>query len=215
MQFYEKKLVFSTVYILFNSFLPAIFWILLIFGFEEPWIAVTTLLSALIHECGHVCYITLFAGSSHRLRAVGNGLRIKTVGSLSYREERMTYLSGPLANLLTFVVCFVICLIFRREGDGFLLYFGIINIATALSNLMPIEGYDGYGIIRSLIEEREMGGGILRALTAISAALTFILCILSLYLIDRYSGGYWLFAVFFVSMIKHFDKALSKQKNEI
>ena len=75
---------------------------------------------------------------------------------------------------------------------------------------MPIEGYDGYGIMRTLIEEKEENHSLLRLLDGASASLTFILCIFSIYLIDRYGGGYWPFAVFFVSMIKRFDKTLSK-----
>lgn len=206
MQFYKKPSVLERTFSLFNNFLPAFFWILLIFAFEEPWIGAMTLISALIHECGHLCYLWLFAKGRHRLRAVENGLRIRSFGSLSYREERMTYLSGPLANLFIFLICILI----RKEGDEYLLGFSIINLATALSNLMPIEGYDGYGVLRTLIEERERNHAYLRGLDALSTALIFILCIFSLYLIDRYGGGYWLFAVFFVSMIKRFDKNISR-----
>ena len=39
---------------LISSILPPLFWGLIIFGFEEPYLAVTSLICAMIHELGHL-----------------------------------------------------------------------------------------------------------------------------------------------------------------
>ena len=188
------------------SLLPAIFWGLVILGFEESSAAASTLLSALIHECGHIVYILLNRKNRLSIRGVISGFRIKASAPLSYDEEMGRYFAGPIANILTFVLSL---LLWKRLGNFFLI-FATINLATGLSNLLPIRGYDGYGILRTFIEKQELGYRALKALGWISSFLIFALCILSLYLIDRYGGGYWIFAVFFVSMIKEFQVGLGE-----
>ena len=85
---------------------------------------------------------------------------------------------------------------------------GTVNIFTALSNLLPIKGYDGYGALRAIIKKHELPNKFSSALSITSSSLVFAFCIFSLYLIDRYNGGYWIFGVFFVSMIKELKSEL-------
>ena len=163
--------------------------------------AFTTIICALIHEVGHILYLVLFTSSCHSIKSVVFGLKIKAVKFLSYKDELLLYLSGPLANL---ILGFVFWHLSVR--DSFFYTMSIINIATAISNLLPIEGYDGYGILRTIIEKHFPMGLFLRLLSIFSTLLVFLFCILSIYLIDRYGGGYWIFAVFFVQMIKQLQK---------
>lgn len=200
MHYYTKKSVFSMVFRILNDILPSLFWVLLIFGFSEWQIAVITLLSALIHECGHIGYLRYIKKGVKRLYAKHDGLRIKA-NTLSYREERHMYISGPLANIISAFITlpFIFCDI-KYANEFF-----VINLANAISNLMPIEGYDGYGILRSYFNEKDVSGVRFCMLRALSCFLVFFFCLFSLYLIDRCGGGYWIFAIFFVSMIKQID----------
>lgn len=186
--------------------LPAVFWGLILFGFEEKSLAITTLLCALIHELGHFVCIILTGGTDFSLRSVINGLRIKPRGVRSYDEEILIYLSGPFANIFAFALCIIMSITI----DKAFMTAAVINLATALSNLMPIRGYDGYGAIRAMIKKQELPERALIALSCFSSALIFAFCIFSLYLIDRYGGGYWIFAVFFVSMIKELKESLGE-----
>lgn len=184
--------------------LPIFFWGFLIFGFDEPYIAVITIISALIHECGHIFYILIRKGRSLSIRGVAWGFRIRKEAMLSYNEEITLYLSGPLANIIAFV-----CLSFLAPVLSDRLWlFAIINLATALSNLLPIEGYDGYGAILAALNKRDTSGKYALALRNLSSALTFLFCIFSLYLIDRHNGGYWIFAIFFISMLERIKKGV-------
>ena len=114
----------------------------------------------------------------------------------------MIYLSGPFADLLTFTLCAFL-------GER-LITLGLINLITAISNLLPIRGYDGYGAIITMLKKRELPHSALKLISGLSSALIFTFCVFSLYLIDRYAGGYWIFAVFFVSMIKEIDVGLKE-----
>lgn len=202
----RQKTVFIKIIELLCSLLPALFWGLMIFGFEEASAATATLISALIHECGHIAFIVLTNKSGFSFKGVLSGFRIKARAPLSYDEEIGRYLAGPLANILTFVITVFLG---KIAGD-FFITLAAISLATAISNLLPIRGYDGYGVLRALMEKQEMGNRAAKALNRISSLLIFTLCILSLYLIDRYGGGYWIFAVFFISMIKEFKEGLGE-----
>ena len=188
------------------SILPSVFWGLILFGFEEASMAVTTLLCALIHELGHIVCILALSKKSFGFRSVISGFRISTPGIRSYNEEILTYLSGPLANIFAFVISVILSFL----GESFFLTIAIINLATALSNLLPIKGYDGYGAIIAFMKMMEMRESVFKGLSYLSASLIFGLCIFSIYLIDRYGGGYWIFAVFFISMLKEIRERLDE-----
>lgn len=192
----KNGLLFKAIKML-EGVLPAFFWAFLIFGFEEPYMALLSIIAAIIHEGGHILSILLRRGKP-MLRGVLSGFRIKSGGVITYAEEMLTYLAGPLANLAAFVIFSLLSL----SCGEWAAMASVINLITALSNLLPIDGYDGYGILRTFLYMRESGKRALRIVERISSALIFILCIFSLYLIDRMGGGYWIFAVFFVSMIK-------------
>ncbi len=188
-----------------NSVLPVFFWAFLIFGFEEPRIAIASILSALLHEGGHILYVMTRHGRVD-LRGVISGFRIKKRTLTTYKEELMTYLSGPLANL----VCFTLLSLLAPLVGDWAWEMALINLVTALSNLLPIDGYDGYGILRCIVMTVGRGEHLLFLIRKVSTALTFLFCILSLYLIDRLGGGYWIFAVFFISTIKCIRDDLDK-----
>ena len=177
--------------------LPAFFWAFLIFGFDEPYMAVLSIISALIHEGGHILSIMLRRGRL-TLRGVLSGFRIRSRGVVTYEEEMLTYLAGPLANIVAFVILSLLSIL---AGDWAAMA-AVINLVTAMSNLLPIEGYDGYGILRAFLRKRECGEWALRLIGRVSSGLVFFFCVFSLYLIDRTGGGYWIFALFFTSMIK-------------
>ena len=191
---------------LISNLLPMLFWGLVLFSFEELFLAVTTLFSALIHELGHIICITLTGESSFSLRGVINGFRIKAKKIKSYGEETLIYLAGPFANLIVFLVCYVL----SGNVSEKLITIGTVNLVTAISNLMPIRGYDGYGALRALIKKYEFPSQALRILSIFSSAMIFCFSLFSLYLIDRYAEGYWIFAVFFVSMVKEIDMGLKE-----
>lgn len=189
-----------------SSFLPMFFWLFLIFGFEEPALAVVTLFAALAHEGGHIGYILLSRELPWSIKSVMSGFRIKASGRLSYSEEICVYAAGPAVNIILFLLFSLLSLLLGEIA----IVIAAVNLVTALSNLLPIRGYDGYGILRTALEWKGKSTRPLILLDRISSALIFSLSVLSLYFIDRYGGGYWIFAVFFIAMINQIKDGLKE-----
>jgi Zn-dependent protease len=206
MQNNDKVYIIRRISDLLGSLGSIIFWLALIFGFEEPSMAFATVIAAIIHEMGHILYLRRVSKSGC-LRGALSGFRIKPKQNLSYHEELWLYLSGPLANIIAAFLIWIFSIISGCDAVGYT----VANLITALSNLLPIEEYDGYGALRAII--RAYSGNPMaweRLLGAFSFALIFILSIFSLYLIDRFGGGYWIFAIFFASMLKKMSQRLEK-----
>ena len=176
-----------------DKVLPTLFWLCIMLAFDSLSVSILTLISALVHEWGHILFASLVKRGDISLpRATLLGLKIDTGRLLSYKEEVMTALGGPLINL----VIFVLTLPFFG-GSEYIFTFGIINLFTALTNLLPIRGYDGERIIRSLLSEKfspAAAEGVTGVLTLICSGL---LSVISLLLIMLVGEGYWIFGFFF------------------
>ena len=192
--------------------LPAFFWTLLIFSFDTPDIAVLTLLCAAIHELGHEVYIYLKLGKLKLPSAELHGMKISGSVMLrfSYREEAMLYASGPLANIVTSLLTLPLIPLEKE----YLLCFFAVNLTTALSNLIPIRGYDGYGILSSIMRHSLCEERALRILNHTSLTFTVALCLISLYFVDRLGESYWICAVFTFSLLSEISRGLKKIKYE-
>ncbi len=188
------------IIVLLEKCLPLFFWVLMMFGFDSPAGAVLTITVAVLHELGHMLMISLFTNKRASFPIANiTGFRIR-INELSYKEELLVSLGGPLINLI-----FGLPFAFIPASSVLLSYlkaFGIINLVTMVSNLFPIESFDGYRIISSVF-------GILgRAdtsfsyiLDTLSLAFTSLTCFLSLYLILKLGEGYWIFLIFFSLLI--------------
>ena len=195
-----KRVIIAFVRLLGESVLPLVFWIGIIFGFDTPDVAVLTILTALIHEIGHLLPSIIVKGKSKNVRPHLSGFRIqKSTGGYSF--ELIELISGPGINLLIYLLLIP----FGDMMNGYISLVGSVNLVTALSNLIPIEGYDGYGIIKKIIEARE-AYYLQRPLYYLSFALSTLLTFLALYLLMKYGEGYWIFGVFFSILLTKISK---------
>lgn len=211
MHYNERKSVFRRLLNVMTHCLPAVFWCLLLFSFDTPYIAMLTLLCAFIHECGHELYICVKTGKLRIPRGAVNGLKISydELSRLSYGEEAILYAAGPFANILMTLIF----PLYARLGE-YALYFAIINLTTAASNLIPIKGYDGYGILNAFLR-RSLPPHVSERITeTLSFSSTLILCIISLYFIDRFGESYWIFFVFSASLLSGVTQSLKKHNCE-
>lgn len=181
--------------------LPMLFWLLLLFGFDTPYFAMCTLISAALHELGHI--LALFLLDIRSTAPLGHitGFRILPHRALSYREDALVSLGGPLANLIFSLLFWLLSMPFG-EYFSTLALFGVM---TMLSNLAPIEGYDGYRLILALSAERFPYAE--RCLRAVSFFITAVLLFLSLYLIDKLGTGYWIYAIFSLGALSFISKS--------
>ena len=183
-----------------EAILYIFFLILFIYSFEEKQIATMTILAAIIHECGHLFLLCLISNVKFSLpKGHISGFRITVANSLSYKNELLVLLGGPLANLLFFLLFFSL--------DGPLASFAAINFLTMLSNMLPIEKYDGYKILDCILSVKFRSYA--RAaiiLSNISFAFCCITCFFSLYLILKLGTGYWIFTILTYNIIKSISK---------
>ncbi len=185
-----------------DGILPLCFWVTLIFSFDEPHIAILTILCAILHECGHL-FAHQMCRSPTTLNAKIYGFRLKRSKITSYKSRIFIALAGPVSNLSVFFAL----LLFGFLGSEYVLTFALVNLATALSNLLPIEGYDGYVALFEFFSSYEKHR-LLALLYHTSFVLTALLCLMSLCLIDKFGQGYWFFAVFFISLLSKVGKRL-------
>ena len=180
---------------LFERLLAVLFFGLLTFGFDSVPMATLTILTAFIHECGHLTALAYVAKDKFALpKANLFGFRIKNSIKMSYTEEILVTLSGPLVNLI------LSPLVFIPTNNGFLGYlqcFGAVNLMTLISNLIPVRSYDGSRILSSILalhtdEEKKE-----RIISVLSLFFSSLLTLFSLYVIEKMGEGYWIFIIFF------------------
>ncbi len=202
----------KTLKILSERTLPALFWILLMLAFDTPAMTIATLMAAALHEIGHIAVMAhLSRGKLSLPRTVMFGLRLRENRLLSYKEEAFLALGGPLANIIAFIILiplFDLC-------DGYFFIFAFLNLLTAISNLIPIKGYDGYKIIECLLAPKMGIDKCARIISSISFLFSTVAVFASLFLIMKIGEGYWIFAVFFAILIKDILKMQNRINLEI
>ncbi len=185
-----------------NEILPLMFWILLLFGFDKVYMAIITILSAVLHELGH--YIAITALKCDTGAPIGHisGFRIRQRQITSYTKNVIIFACGPLSNFAVATLLFPFSF-----ANKYIFVVCVINFATAISNLLPIKGYDGYSILAEIIKSSNRLIGV-RFIEATSFCLCTVLTFLSLYMMYYRNGGYWLFGLFIVNILSEMSHSL-------
>ena len=177
--------------------LPLLFWLLLMLAFDSPAMTVLTVAAAITHELGHIAVISFISGGRLTVpRAVISGLRIAPGRMLSYKEEALVAIGGPAINLLVFIS------LIPFFSSEYVFTFALLNLLTAISNLIPIYGYDGYRILRAVISKFSTPDFSERLLSSASLLFSSFAVFTSLFFILKIGEGYWIFTVFFVILVK-------------
>ncbi len=183
--------------------LCGLFWTILMIGFSDVKMTLFTILAALVHEGGHLMALSALKKHFSLPSLVFSGFRIKTRSPLSYKEEIWVCSAGPLINFLAFAF------LFPHTPN-----FAIINLATAISNLLPISDYDGYKIISDTISLFFGSKASDSIMPYVSLTVCTLAVFLSLFIILILNGGYWIFSIFFIVMIRQILFFQNRIKNE-
>ena len=204
--------------------LSGLFWILALFGFDEPAVAFITLIAVAIHEFGHEAMLFILKKPLRLPLPRANGFKIKPHALLSYKEEIAVLVAGPFANLIFALLSYkeeiavlvagpfanlifaLLALPFLSKYESLQL-FSVINGLTALTNLIPVRGYDGYKILSATAEHFECST-LNRVLDVCSLLFASAVLLLSLYAIDRLDAGYWIFGVFFIFLLREVKNSI-------
>lgn len=155
------------------------------------------LIAAFIHELGHIAAARLLSLRFKKFTLGIFGARLELCDPLiSYGEEILLCLGGPLINLLTGSFSLVLT---RYFPSPHLTLFALSSLLLGFLNLLPIRDFDGGRILRSVLlcffSEKTSD-----SITSIlSFSSLFFLWSVSLYLLLRYTSSLSLF-VFSVSV---------------
>ena len=202
-------IVYKFVLKLCKEILPILFWILVLFGFDKPYIAVLTLLIALLHEVGH--YMAFLALKCDTGMPFGHisGFRFRQRANTSYAKSLIIYGAGAMMNIFASTAVLPFC-----RGNQYLTVFVLIGYATAVSNLLPIKGYDGYNILADFLRSRASDAG-LRILDGVSFAICAVLTFTALYMMYYRDEGYWIYGMFIFMLLAEISKSLNSSVLEI
>ena len=144
-------------------------------------------LGASFHEAGHFFAALICGARLERLTIDIIGAKMSLCGKLlSYKEEFIIALFGPLVNLIIFALAYPLW----KELSGFSLVLGILN-------LIPAPGFDGGRMLYSVTASR-FGCGIAdKTSRFFSFAAVFFIWLMGSYLLLRYSSGISVFLLSF------------------
>lgn len=169
-----------------------------------------SLLSCFLHETGHLLSMFLFGAGVRKIILYGAGIKIIRGYSLVERKKEFVILiSGCLMNIIMFLLFFFI------KGESFRT-FSVINLATAVFNILPIKSLDGGEILLLLTEERPRAFGVLNLITTV---IIPVLTMVSILIFSRFkmnpsliiSGIYF----FVLSVMDNFSAIHTKTKTDL
>jgi len=119
---------------------------------DKTNISFYSILSALLHETGHMLCLFFLKAKPKEIKFGLFGMRIvRGNKTLSYKSEVITALSGPLVNIILFAV-----FLYPQKT----LMFSAVNLALGLFNLLPVKPMDGgealYYFLCSFCEENRI-----------------------------------------------------------
>ena len=160
---------------------------------NEPKHVFFMLLSAAVHELGHLTALRL---SGVRVETLVLGLFGGTLmlekKLISYEKEAFAALSGPLVNIIFSVLFF---LLIRRGFSADLFFLFLSNAFYGLFNLLPIASLDGGVALRALIARKKELYLADRTVALLSRGTLFLLAVFSFYLVSLSAFNVSLFAV--------------------
>ncbi|MBQ7958930.1 MAG: M50 family metallopeptidase [Oscillospiraceae bacterium] len=169
-----------------------------------------SLMSCFLHETGHLLAMFLFGVKVKRIVLYGAGIKIIRGYSLKEKKKEFIILiSGCLMNVIMFFLFFFL------KGESFKT-FAIINLVTAIFNILPIKSLDGGAILLLLTEEKPHLFTFVNILTTIITPLFVVVFTL---LFSRFrinpsliiSGIYF----FFFSLMDDFSAIPTKTRTDL
>ncbi len=209
----NKRLYSVKILLALTAATAPLLWITALFAFDKPAEAILSLIAIAVHEGGHVFALRCFGGHT-RLSARADGLRLRSPLALSPRRRAALLLAGPLANLIAAAGLLFAARAMPIAAD-YLRCGAALEGAYAIVNLLPVRGFDGFGLIDSLIGCVSDTESHLPILEGISLLFCTVLTYLSFYLMASHNGGYWVGFAFLFKTAEHvfFDKKVICEKN--
>lgn len=165
------------------SFFVLITFVLII---SDGEIVIISLLSAFLHELGHITAMRMLGDKIRLLSFSATGIRLdkdreKTV---SYGSEIVISLAGVAVN---FFLCLSFVLIYIMTQDILFRNISLINLLVGIFNLMPVEALDGaralyYCLLKKISEEK---ANRIIIIVSIITVIVMMICAVAITLYSR------------------------------
>ena len=133
------------------------------------------LIAAMVHELGHMAVARMLGIKLRFCGAAMAGLSLKyDFSSVSPAKEAAVCLAGPLAGIVSFLICY------KYDSAS---YFAGASATLALFNLLPVSGLDGGGIAAALLSmflPPDTVWRICRALSVIAVLIMWCTAVLAM-----------------------------------
>ena len=182
----------------------SVLWIAVLFCTHAPYL-VPTLLAIALHEVGHIFLAHLLKIKIKCVHLSLLGARLEAVGEISYKNELLLALGGPLFGILGFAFSIFPATKYDFE---YLLYFSVISLILALFNLLPLESLDGGRILSCALCLRFNLESAHKIMDCACFLTLFVLWLFSVYIMLKISSGLqtFVFCSFFFAKCFVFNK---------
>lgn len=155
---------------------------------EEGSVCIAFFTVCLVHELGHAGAICLTGGKISSVAFYGTGIRMTPLRGkiIPLKNELFILLAGPAVNALLFMI-------FRKSE--ILNRFAVLNLCSAVFNLLPYSSLDG-GAAIGLIADSVKCGNVIRG-AAKSAQLLLSVLLLLASLKERAAVPFFIVSLFY------------------
>ena len=112
------------------------------------FLPIVNVLVALFHELGHLLIMYLCGIPLSGVRFVGFGFQIRQKSVLSYRQNLLVALGGPVFNILFGGILILLSYWLKAQVIAMLI---LSNFLYAVLNLLPIPPLDGHKILHEVL----------------------------------------------------------------
>ena len=169
-----------------------------------------SLVACFLHETGHLLPMFLFGVSVKKIILYGAGIKIIRGYSLKEKHKELIILiSGCLMNILMFLLFFFL------KGESFKT-FAVINLVTAIFNILPIKSLDGGAILLLLTEEKPRLFTFINIVTTLIIPLSAVISVLAFTRL-RINPSLVISGIYFfvLSLMDNFSTKLTKTKTDL
>lgn len=120
--------------------------------FDRTNIILINLLSAALHECGHIAAMAALGEKPEEIHFTPFGMRIerKEINAMNFKNEAIIALAGPSTNFLLAISAVIVQKLFYID----LYAVAAVNIALGTLNLAVCEPLDGYRAAKYILLQK-------------------------------------------------------------
>lgn len=172
----------------------SVVWFAVLLLSDTPYL-LPMLFAVLLHELGHLLCAVILKIRIRRFNMSMLGARFETEGKLSYTDEFLLAMAGPLFGSLGFLLTVRYALKYSSVPfcADFLLPFSMISLELTLFNLIPLSTLDGGRMLESLLCKTFSLDVANRILKITSFLTLFCLWLFSVYMLLKITSGLSMF----------------------